>query len=89
MNASSPTAGYSAQVAIELRLPERTVRVAQMGPDFLLLAEPVDQAPCEAVVVLKVDQVGRSWSVFLPEGIAAGSLRVPLAHVEKSATIAA
>ena len=53
--------------------------VAQLGPDFLLLESPGDHPPCDASVVLRVDQTERCWSVRLPLGISAGSRRVALA----------
>lgn len=52
--------------------------VAQLGPDFLLLETPGDHPPCEASVVLRVDQTERRWSVRLPRGISAGSRRVAI-----------
>ena len=55
------------------------VPVAQMGPDFLLLAEPFDHPPANASVVLRVDETERSWNVHLPHGISAGSKRVVIA----------
>lgn len=53
--------------------------VAQLGPDFVLLASPANHPPADARVVLQVDQSERSWSVLLPQGISAGTKRVAIA----------
>ena len=54
----------------------RALRVGQMGRDFLLLDTSIDRPPAEAVIVLRVDESERRWSVRLPEGISAGRERV-------------
>ena len=61
--------GYSADVRMTLRLNGHTIPIAQMGPDFLILDEPVDHPPCVADVVLSVDGNEQRWKVRLPEGI--------------------
>jgi hypothetical protein len=53
--------------------------VAQMGPDFLLVDEPIDHPPCNASLTLRVDQSERRWDVHLPQGISATSKRVSIA----------
>jgi hypothetical protein len=53
--------------------------VTQMGPDFVLLDEPVNHPPADASVVLQVDQTERRWNVRLPDGITAGTKRVAIA----------
>ena len=53
-----------------------SIAVAQMGPDFLLLDEPVNHPPGEANLVLRVDNNERRWTVHLPNGISAASRRV-------------
>ena len=88
MSAHSSSSGYSAQVAIELRLGERTVEVAQIGPDFLILSETISHPACEATIVLSVDKTERSLPVFLPEGVSSTSPRVALARVEEFAAVA-
>jgi len=56
-----------------------SVRVVQMGPDFLLVDEPFDHPPVDASVVLQVDGSERRWNVLLPEGLSALSKRVAIA----------
>ena len=47
-----------------------SIPIAQMGPDFVLLREPVSLPPCEATVVFRVDQEEERWLVRLPDGVA-------------------
>jgi hypothetical protein len=75
---SSGHGGHSADVRIDLMLNGHSIPVAQLGPGFLLLDTPSDQPPCDARIVLRVDQSERSWTVRLPEGISAASNRVPI-----------
>ena len=53
--------------------------VAQLGPDFLLLDSATDHPPCDASIVLRVDQSERRWKLRLPRGISASSRRVAIA----------
>jgi hypothetical protein len=55
--------------------------IAQMGPDFLILDNPIEHAPCVAEVVLSVDGNESRWSVRLPEGIRPNQKRVPGAKI--------
>ena len=71
--------GHSAQVKMQLLVNGGSVRVVQMGPDFLLVDEPFDHPPVDASVVLQVDGSERRWNVLLPEGLSALSKRVAIA----------
>lgn len=73
---TSGCGGHSAHVKMHLLLGGISIPVAQLGPDFLLLDAANDHPPGEDCLVLRVDQVERSWSVRLPNGISAGSKRV-------------
>ncbi len=55
------------------------VRITQMGPDFLFIESPTDHPPCEASILLRVDDSESEWKVMLPEGISKDSKRVALA----------
>jgi hypothetical protein len=56
-----------------------SIRVVQMGRDFLVVDEPFDHPPADASVVLQVDESERRWNVLLPNGISSGSKRVAIA----------
>ena len=73
---------HSAQVEMRLILGGSSVGIAQMGPDFLLIESPMDHPPCQATILLRVDDSERQWKVRLPEGISSTSTRVPLALSE-------
>lgn len=53
--------------------------IAQLGPDFLLLDEPMDHPPGEATIVFTVDDHERSWPVRLPDGLSADCERGAIA----------
>ena len=58
------------------------IRITHMGPDFLLIEAPPDHAPCEASILLRVDDSESQWKVRLPQGISKDSNRVTLALAE-------
>jgi hypothetical protein len=70
---------HSSDVTIDLLVDGASLRVGQMGRDFLLLDTSIDHPAAEAVIVLRVDESERRWSVRLPEGISAGRERVRIA----------
>ena len=70
--------GHSADVSIGLLIDGNWLRVAQLGPDFLILRDGAEHSPCDAVIKLRVDDVERQSIVRLPEGISPGSDRVML-----------
>jgi hypothetical protein len=59
-----------------------SIPIDQMGPDFLLIDKLIDHPPCEATIVLTIDDDERRWNVLLPEGLAVGRTRVELATCE-------
>ena len=66
---------------MQLLVNGSSIRIAQMGPDFLLVDKPIDYPPCEAVIVLSVDDSERRWPVRLPQGLTATCERVALGMV--------
>ncbi len=78
MIAKSSQGGHSARVNMRLLVGERSVPVVQLGPDFLLVGEPVDLPPGEASMVMQVDGSESRWTVFLPNGISAATNRVAI-----------
>ncbi len=73
---SSSHCGHSTDVQIDLLFNGDSMALAQLGPGFVLLDAPRDQPPCDATLVLRVDQSERSWTVRLPNGISSQSKRV-------------
>jgi len=70
---------HSAQVEMRLLINGLALSVTHMGPDFLLIESPIDHPPCDATLVLQVDQSERRWDVHLPVGISDESKRVTIA----------
>ena len=77
----SSQGGHSAQVKMRLLINGDSLAVAQMGPDFLLVDDPINHPPGIASMVLQVDQSERRWNVRLPNGISTESNRIAIAIV--------
>lgn len=52
---SGRSAGYSASVRLTLRVGERTIPLAQVGPDWVRFPEPVRLDPGIAVLEIEID----------------------------------
>ena len=59
-----------------------SIGITHMGSDFLFLESPTDHPPCEASILLRIDDSESQWKVRLPEGISKASTRVALALSE-------
>ena len=68
--------GYSSYVRLELRLNGQTLQVAQVAPDWCIVVDAIDYPPCDAELVMYVDDHRRTWQVKLPGGISKSSKRV-------------
>ncbi len=69
MSTTLPTNRYSANLALSLVVGGRTIKLAQVAPDFVVLAEAVELAPCEAEVHVEVDGHLHRRRVFLIDGL--------------------
>ena len=43
--------------------------IGQLGPDFVILDDPVDHPPAEGEITVWIDGRERRWPVHLPAGI--------------------
>jgi hypothetical protein len=68
--------GHSADVRMHLLLNGHTLRIAQMGPNFLVLADTVEHPPADAEIVMTVDGDTERWMVRLPNGLHSGEKEV-------------
>jgi hypothetical protein len=60
---------------MELRLNGSALTISHLGPDYLILAEPVDHPPTQAEIAMSVDGRESRWAVQLPAGLSATSRR--------------
>ena len=71
--------GYSADVRMHLSVNGHTLRIGQLGPDFIILRDAFDLPASEAQITVSIDGRTRQWSVQLPEGISAAKARTRIA----------
>lgn len=82
MTAEQNYGAHSAKVEMRLIINGTSIGITHMGRDFVLLEAPAEQPPCEASILLKVDDSESRWRVRLSEGISKDSNRVALALSE-------
>ena len=77
---TTPTrASHSAQVEMRMFVNGSVVPIAQLGPDFVILAQPpVAHPPARAEIEITVDGATDRFAVNLTAGLAAGEKRVPI-----------
>jgi hypothetical protein len=66
---------HSAHVRMELRLNGWVLPISHLGPDYLILKEPVDHPPAQAEIVMSIDGTLSQWAVQLPAGLSVASRR--------------
>ena len=78
MNHSPQLGGHSANVRMSLAVNGHSLRIAQLGPQFLILSDPVDHPPADAEIKMSVDGHESQWPVFLVDGISQSKPRVAI-----------
>lgn len=66
---------HSAEVHLWLITEHGAIRLAQIGPDYVIVADPLDLPPCKAEIVMRADNHELRWPVRLVEGIRATDLQ--------------
>jgi hypothetical protein len=79
--------GHSAIVRMELSCDGHVLRIAQLGPDFLMLKEPFDHPPAVAEITLQIDDSVSRWSVQLTEGISSSRPKTRIDPVSSKAAV--
>jgi len=69
---ASQVNGYSAKVTARLRVGDRNFEVASVGPHGCRLRSPETMPPSDAEIIVFIDGIEKSQSVFLIDGIAKG-----------------
>jgi hypothetical protein len=77
-DATPQTLGHSAVVNMVLRVNGHVLPIAQMGPDFLVLTQPINHPPADAEITLSIDGVATRWPVRLEHGLYAGERRTAI-----------
>ena len=73
--------GHSSRVNMRLLFNGHSLPVAQIGPDFILVDQPVNHPPTAASVIFQVDDNARRWEVQLPAGVSSTTRKVAIAPV--------
>jgi hypothetical protein len=73
--ASLEVQNHSARVRMELRVNGSVLTISHLGPDYLILAQPVNHPPAEAEIIMSVDGSQSRWHVQLPDGVSRASRR--------------
>lgn len=53
--------------------------VAQVGPDFMIVEDPIELPPTPAELVVQIDGHEKRRSIYLPDGIQKAILRTRIA----------
>ncbi len=85
MNAPRQNVIHSAIVRIELTVDGHVPNVAQLGPDFLVLRNPIDHPPANAEVFMSIDGEEDRWPVYLADGIKASERKTRIAESQPTA----
>ena len=66
---------HSTEVHLALITAHGMIRLAQIGPDYVIVAKPVDLPQCDAEIVMQIDSYEERWPVRLVEGIRAADFQ--------------
>jgi hypothetical protein len=69
---------HSAIIRMELCVNGSVLPIAQMGPDFLVLVNPIDHPPVDAEVGMWIDGREKRWRVHLSDGIKIGQRKTAI-----------
>jgi len=64
---------------MELRVNGRIFDVGQLGPDFVILRDPIEHPPADGEMMVSIDGNVKRWPVRLPEGVSPGKDRTRIA----------
>jgi hypothetical protein len=72
--------GHSAIVRMELYVNGLVLPIAQLGPNFLVLGNPIDHPPVDAEIGMWIDGREERWRVRLADGIKAGQRKTSISR---------
>jgi hypothetical protein len=79
---------YSAEVQMELRVNGRVFSVGQLGPDFVMLDDPVEHPPADGEMMVSIDGEVKRWPVWLPDGVVPGKDRTRMVERPAEGSVA-
>jgi hypothetical protein len=71
MRATQDYKRHSADIRMQLAVNGHTFVIGHLGPEFVILRNPIDHPPAQGEITMSVDGRVRRWRVQLPEGISA------------------
>jgi hypothetical protein len=74
------SSSHSADVRIHLLVNGSALPVAQLGPEFLVLRDPIDHPPCDAEITMAIDGNESGWTVHLVNGIQVGERKTVISR---------
>ena len=63
---------------MQLAVNGHILKIGQLGPEFVILEDPIDHPPGEAEILMSVDGLDTRWRVELTNGIVAGEPRAEI-----------
>lgn len=86
---NSKTHGHSAIVHMELCINGHVLPISQLGPNFLVLKNPIDHPPVDvAEISMSIDGREDRWHVRLSEGIKAGQRKTAISRCQVNGSAA-
>lgn len=63
---------------MQLFVNGHVLKIAQLGPRFLMLDQPIEHPPADAEILMSVDGKEERWCVHLPDGISTTAPTTPV-----------
>ncbi len=79
---TSQPKSHSAVVQLTMECGDATIRLSQVGPDFVIAKTPIQLAPCEATIIVIVDGNIRRTRVRLPGGMSPSIEETPIQIIQ-------
>lgn len=73
--ANNETLAHSADVQMHLSVNGHLLRIGHLGPDYVILDNPIDHSPADAEISMFVDGRQQRWRVRVVEGLSASQHR--------------
>jgi hypothetical protein len=87
MTVASQSPHFSAQVQMDLRLDGKSIPVAQLGPNFLILKDLMDLPVSEGEIALRIDEHVTQFPVRLELGASKSIIKTPITPIAPSVTV--